>query len=262
MVKIHELCNGSFLSISKTVQKSLTIFKKIGSAVKNAASSAIGAVYPDACEICGRSLTECEDTICLECDINLPRANIHLNPDNRISQRLARLIPQCPVASWFIYESGEPQHELIHQIKYHNRPSLGEKLGQRFAKEIQGDGFFDDIDLILYVPMHWLKFARRGYNQSYMIARGVSRQTNIPIGRNLIATRSHSTQTAHTGLERSANVIDSVGVTHPEQIRSRHVLIVDDVITTGSTIEASVRAALTASPSAISVLSLGITRLH
>jgi len=150
---------------------------------------------------------------------------------------------------------------LIHDTKYNRRPIVGRKLARIHARELVKSGFFDDIDLLIPIPLHFTKLWRRGYNQSYEIARGLSDVTGLPIGDNLIATRPHPTQTHKNASQRRANSIGTFRVKHPDELESLHILVVDDVITTGSTILAGLETLHTASPTTrLSAYSLALTK--
>lgn len=230
--------------------------------LKDFVADAVSVVLPSTCEICGRSLTASEHWLCLNCYLSMPRTNVHRQPTNRVSDRLLRYRPNVRVASWFFYRRQGQYAQLIHSIKYNDRPSMGVYFGEQFARELLTDGFFDDIDIMLPVPLHWTKFLRRGYNQSYKIARGVQRVCNLPIGNNLYARHTHATQTRRSQEERMTNVQhDLFGVRNHAQLEGKRVLIIDDVITTGSTVEACVSALIRAVPTIaeVHILSLAMT---
>ena len=127
------------------------------------------------------------------------------------------------------------------------------------AEEMNPDGFFDGVDLLLPVPLSYSKMARRGYNQAERVARGISQVTGIAIGDNLVA-RTHKTQTRRSLFERMANVEEIYHVENADELDGLHVMVVDDVITTGSTMSANISAIHSAVPTArISVLSVGAT---
>lgn len=225
-------------------------------------ADALSTIAPSTCEICGCSLTSSEHWICLNCNFSIPRTNIHNQPANRITDRLLRYYPDCRLASWFFYRRNGKYAELIHRIKYSDRPSMGRYFGEMFARELLPTHFFDGIDIILPVPIHWTKLLMRGYNQSQQIAIGVNRVTNIPIGNNLRATHKHATQTRRSQSERMANVLHNLfGISNPDALIGKRILLIDDVITTGSTIEACVATIHKAAPSVagIDILSLGMT---
>lgn len=231
--------------------------------LKSWLSDLLGVIYPDVCEVCGVSLARGEETMCLHCLMNLPRTGIHGDGFNIIHQRLAGKAPVERAGGYFYYYRESDYAKLIHKAKYGNRPVIAERLASRYAREIAGDGFFDGIDCIVPVPLHRGKQIKRGYNQSEYVARGISRVTGIPVADNLVAVRAHSTQTRKNSYERWINARDIYAVKNPDELDGRHLLVVDDVITTGATMLACCEAIHNAQPGArISVLSLCVTRLR
>lgn len=219
-------------------------------------------IYPRVCEVCGRSLLREEDVMCLHCLYDLPRTHAHLDTFNIIHRRLASTMPIERAAGYFHYYRESPYNEIIHRAKYQGRPVLIRKMGERFARELSESGFFDGIDLIMPVPLHRIKLIMRGYNQSLYLAMGLSRVSGVPIGDNLVALRGHSTQTARSDYRRWLNTRSVYGVRDASALCRRHVLVVDDVITTGATMLACCRALLDAEPEVkVSVLSLGVAHL-
>ncbi len=220
-------------------------------------------IFPDVCEVCGHSLVRGEEVLCLNCTLKLPRTKIHRENFNLLHQRLAGSTPICRAGGYFYYYRESDYAELIHRAKYKDRPIIATRLAQHYAKEIKPDSFFDGIDLILPVPLHLTKKIKRGYNQSEAIAKGISKETGIPIAHNLIAKRSHSTQTRKNSYSRWINAQGIYDVIDAQNLTGKHILIVDDVITTGATMLACCNTIHKASPTtAISVLSLGVTHLH
>ncbi|MBQ9077749.1 MAG: ComF family protein [Muribaculaceae bacterium] len=223
----------------------------------------LGVIYPNVCEVCGVSLTRGEETLCLHCHVNLPRTNVHRDGFNVIHQRLAGKVPIERAGGYFYYYRESDYAALIHRAKYNGRPVIAERLGERYAREISGDGFFDGVDVIIPVPLHRLRLLRRGYNQSEAIARGVSKVTGLPVGNNLVARRGHSSQTRKNSYERWINAQNIYEVIDPGSLQGMHILVVDDVVTTGATLLACCEAIHDAQPSArISVLTLGVTHLR
>ena len=226
-------------------------------------SDLLRIVFPDVCEVCGSSLVRGEEVICLKCDMNMPRTRVHNDSFNIIHERLAGKTPIERASGYFYYYRESDYAAIIHNAKYNGRPIIARKLAMRFARELMADNFFDGIDLVLYVPMFFLKKIKRGYNQSEYIAQGISQATNIPVGHNLISKRSHSSQTKKNSYSRWLNAQGVYDVINPEELENKHVLIVDDVITTGATLLACCDVVNKAVPSAtISVLSLAVTRLR
>lgn len=226
-------------------------------------SDLLRIVFPDVCEVCGSSLVRGEEVICLKCDMNMPRTRVHNDSFNIIHERLAGKTPIERAAGYFYYYRESDYAAIIHNAKYNGRPIIARKLAMRFARELMADNFFDGIDIILYVPMFFLKKIKRGYNQSEYIAQGISQATNIPIGHNLISKRSHSSQTKKNSYSRWLNAQGVYDVINSDELENKHVLIVDDVVTTGATLLACCDVVHNAVPSAtISVLSLAVTRLR
>lgn len=175
---------------------------------------------------------------------------------------MLRHVPIERAAAYFYYVRQSPYTNLIMSAKYRGRPRIIHRLAADFAHEISPDGFFESIDCILPVAMHPLKRFMRGYNQTVHLARGLSESTGIPIADNLKALSSHSTQTRKDARERWSSAPSAYRISNPSQLEGKHLLVVDDVITTGATITACCEAIHLAVPSArISVLSIGLTNI-
>ena len=251
--------------------------------------AALGVVFPDVCELCGTSLVSGEDTVCLNCLASMPRVNIHTVGFNDIHKRIAA--PGVAIeraGAWFYYYRENPCSELIRRGKYSDKPWLCRWLGRSCATEFARDSFFDGIDLILPVGMYFLKRMKRGYNQTYMIARGINDVTGIPVGTHLHTDHSHAAQAGKSAAERvvATSAIYSArkeawtgdgaplsplvrlykSIAVPEQkvtLTTQHVLVLDDVITTGSTLLANCMALLKVAPGLrISVMSIGLSRIR
>lgn len=226
-------------------------------------SDLVRIIYPDVCEVCGCSLVRGEEVMCLKCDVNMPRTMVNKDTFNIIHERLAGKTPIERVAGYFYYYRESDYATLIHNAKYNGRPIIAQKLAKRFALELRRDEFFSDIDVILYVPMYIMKKLKRGYNQSEYIAKGLSQATNIPIGNNLVSRRGHSSQTRKNSYSRWLNAQGVYDLINHEELEGKHILIVDDVITTGATLLACCDVIHKIVPSAkISVLSLAVTHLR
>lgn len=220
-------------------------------------------LFPDRCLICGRLLVGAERALCLECESRIPRTNYHLHPENELVQRLVCHAPILRAAAMFHYVRQSPYTTLIKRAKYNDHPEIDALLASHYARELLNAGFFADIDLLMPVPMHWRKQMRRGYNQAEVIARAMAKVVDIPVADNLVATRRHSTQTRKGAEQRLANTEGVFHLQHPYELAGRHVCIVDDVITTGSTIIHCAEAIHLASPSTrLSVLALAAAHLQ
>ena len=231
--------------------------------LKEWGDDALRVIFPKVCEVCGRSLSRGEDIMCLHCKLDMPRTQLHREDFNAIHQRLAGKAPIEKATGYFYYYRDSDYARLIHKAKYNGRPIIISHLARSLVKELSADGFFDDIDVIQPVPMHWIKQLIRGYNQSEVLAKALSDATGIAMSKSIVASQGHKTQTRKNRYERWLNTKGVYRVKNVVGLEGKHVLIVDDVITTGSTILACCEAIHAASPTTrISVLSLGVTHLQ
>lgn len=223
----------------------------------------VNLIWPDVCEVCGCTLVKGEKVICLGCRLRLPRTNLHTQEFGLIHHRLAGRVPIERAAGYFYYYRSDPFTRLIHAAKYNGRPNVARYLAREYAGEIKDNGFFSGIDLILPVPLHRFKLWKRGYNQTEYLARGLKDATGIAIGRNLVATRGHSTQTRKGSYMRWLNTRNIYDVVRPGELEGKHILVVDDVLTTGATLLACCEAIHRSAPTAtISVLTLAVSHLQ
>lgn len=208
------------------------------------------------CALCEEPLRRGETCLCLQCMAKIPRIRrdselVYLGaPGNAVK-----------VCSWFIYNHDDISHRLIHDIKYNDRRRLARKLGRELAmQKIVDDETYKGIDLILPIPLHWTKHLLRGYNQSREIALGIADVTGCKVGGNLRAVRHHATQTRRSREERARNVVGIFKVMRPDELNSRHIAIVDDVITTGATMFSALDRILEVSrPASVTFISLART---
>lgn len=230
--------------------------------MKRIFSHILNLIYPNLCEICGRRLAPGEEVMCLHCSYGLPRTKAHESSFNVVHERLAGTTPVDRGAGWFYYYRESPYTAMIHRGKYNGHPELLRILARKYARELERDVFFEGIDLIVSVPLHPLKLMMRGYNQTDYIAKGIRDVTGIKIGRNLKAARFRKTQTRKGVFSRWLNSKDDYVAKNPAELAGKHVLVIDDVLTTGATLLTCCNAIHRAAPSVrISVLTLAVTKL-
>lgn len=222
----------------------------------------IRLVYPEVCEICGQSLVSGETVLCTGCNSKMPRTlNHRRGPMSPVHRRIFGKTPVERAASMFDYVKQSPYAGLVHLMKYNNRPDLAVKMGEMFARELAPDSFFDGITRLVPIPVHYSRRLKRGYNQTEKIAEGISKVTSIPIVNSLSAVKAHSTQTSFSAYERWKNVCDIYEVTDVASLENQHIALIDDVITTGSTVVSCCDAISRAVPTVkISVITLGATK--
>ena len=198
----------------------------------------INLFYPRVCAACGAHLLKNEDTVCLKCRYTLPHTGYELHADNPVAQTFYGRVRFHAVTSCFFFaKSGKVQH-LIHQLKYKGNKEAGVFLGQQIGLSIKDAPLFQGIDYLIPVPLHPKRERQRGYNQSLMIARGINEVTGIPIGDKYLVRGVYTeTQTHKTAEDRFKNVKDIFEVHFADELKGKHVLLIDDVLTTGATLE-------------------------
>lgn len=222
--------------------------------------AALDFLMPRTCHICDGKLADHEQFVCTMCLDKLPRTRYHSMPMNGMVQRFAGQFPFRHASGHFFYSRSSDLARLVHNFKYHSYPSLARRLGRLMAEELYITPFLNDIDVIIPVPMHWLKKARRGYNQAEMLALGIAEVTGAAVVTDLRAVRGHRTQTKMTLQQRLLNTEGLFRVDDPSRIDGHGVLLVDDVCTTGSTLANASRALWRDSaPSSLTLLTLGVT---
>ncbi|MDE6533408.1 MAG: ComF family protein [Muribaculaceae bacterium] len=219
----------------------------------------VNFMFPPECHVCGIRLAPHERFACTGCLRKLPRSGYHRRHLNPMEERFAGLFRFTRATGHFFYTRDSSLSTLIQDMKYRRFPGIGDMLGNLAATELYPTGFFSDTDIVVPVPMHFVKQARRGYNQTDHIARGIGEAAGLPVVRALKATKPHRTQTSLTREERLANTTDIFTVANPGLIEGKGVLLVDDVCTTGATIISASEAIWTASPSSLSIFTLGVT---
>ena len=171
--------------------------------------------------------------ICPECWMRLPRTEQDRLRDNSTEE----LFPKVEqAAAYLFFEKNHPIQHLIHRMKYADQPELGWWMGRQAVLDWNNEAFFEDIDLLIPMPLHPRRMRERGYNQSEYIARGISEITGIPVDTTHVKrVRNTPKQALQDGEERKTNVAQAFEVIHPEELRDKHLMVVDDLITTGET---------------------------
>lgn len=222
-------------------------------------SAFVHLLFPRRCVVCGAVLGEGEEGLCLKCDMDMPRTGLHLVKDNRVERMFWGKFPIEHASAFFYYRKGSGYSRLLHQLKYEGRDDLGLVMGRRLAAELKSSGFFDGVDVLLPVPLHPQKQRLRGYNQSACIARGISVVTGIGVDTTSVVRAKYTeTQTHKSAYERWENVEGIFRVLHPDYLCGKHVMLVDDVLTTGATMTACADALCCVEGIRISILALAV----
>jgi ComF family protein len=207
--------------------------------VQNYFHDFVSLFYPRICSGCAMPLQKRENHLCLYCSIKLPKTGFSLRSDNPV-EKIFKGRVNLEQANAFLYfrKKGLAQ-KLMHELKYNGNRDLGKYLGECFAREVLDDVNSCRPDLVTTVPLHEKKMAKRGFNQSDEIAKGFTEILDIPFMPGIIKrTKSTDTQTRKKRFERWENMENSFELSHPQSVEGKHVAVMDDVITTGATLEA------------------------
>lgn len=219
----------------------------------------LNLVYPHCCVVCGESLVQGEQFICLSCLHNMPKTNYHLQIENPVEKRFWGKVDLVRGTSFFHFHKGSDFQQLLYELKYKGNKELGEVVGRYAAVDLLEDPDFADVDVIVPVPLHANRLKERGYNQSEWIARGLAAVMHKPIDTShLIRMLPSSTQTRKTVYERYLNMEGIFQLNDPGVFEHKHVLLVDDVLTTGSTLEACILAIQHSEGVRVSIFTLAV----
>lgn len=220
----------------------------------------ISLLLPRICHGCGNQLLRNEKVICTGCYVLIPKTNFHLSPENPVEKLFWGRCVIERAAAFSYYTRDSRIRRMIHHLKYRGASEIGTELGRIYGNSLKNSDFLKGIDLIIPVPLHPSKKRQRGYNQSDLISMGISDASGIPVGTDILKrTTVTGTQTRKSRYDRWTNVNDIFRVTCPQRLEGKHVLIVDDVITTGSTIEACANEILKEENTKVSVAALAFS---
>lgn len=219
--------------------------------------SLLDIAYPELCLLCENPLSRDETCLCHECLYHFPRTQFNSYTNNKSAELFYGKLPFEKAVSGFTYIKESPLQTALELLKYKGHKKLGRVLGSLVGLPLQQGGFFNDIDLLVPVPLHPKKYRKRGYNQSEWIAKGISDVSGLPINTGtLLRMTDNKTQTRKQVFERWKNVSSVFTLSSGEPFTNKHILLIDDVLTSGSTLEACGRTVLSAEGSRISFLSV------
>lgn len=223
--------------------------------------SAFRLLFPKRCAVCDATLQDGEETLCFRCNMGMPRTFFHLEKDNEVEKMFWGKIPLGHATSYMFYQKGSDFRRILHLLKYEGRKDLGYTMGRLMAADVGRSGFFEGIDVIVPIPLHSARQRERGYNQSECLAKGISEVTGIPVDASSVKRRVHTqSQTKKSAYERWENVEGIFYAVDKARFAGKHVLLVDDVLTTGATITACADALADVDGVRLSVLTLAVAR--
>lgn len=215
--------------------------------------------FPEVCTSCNRVLVTNEKVLCTICKRKLPKTNYHLWKDNPMEKHFWGRVNFERASAFYYFRKETGVQQLLHQLKYKGRDDIGVFLGHEYGNELKSKQVTEGIDFIVPVPLHTSRERTRGFNQAYKFGQGISEATNIPIRKDFLwRAVASSTQTKKTRFERWKNVGEIFRTKKENELHGKHLLLVDDVMTTGSTIEACSRALLNATDVKLSVATIAV----
>lgn len=221
----------------------------------------VSLFFPEVCLGCKRSLLSQEEFICTHCNYSLPYTGFHLVKNNQAAKKLWGRVSLENVVSYFYFTQGSPVQQIMHAIKYHNRPHAARFLGRRYGIELLAAEVFREATLIVPVPLHKKRMIQRGYNQSEYFGKGLSESMGIEMHTAILKRTHHrKSQTIKNRYERYESTKGIFTVMQPKVIAHQHIILVDDVLTTGATLEACANALLEIKGVKVSIVTLACAK--
>ena len=226
--------------------------------LKRGYKDVLNILYPRLCLSCSNVLHNTEHNICHNCLANLHLTDFDIKSNNPVYNRLSAIVNIEKATALFVFDKSGIVQELIHQLKYNNHQEIGKFFAETALDYLTENNFFNDIDYIVPVPLHPKKQQQRGYNQMTEFGRNLGNFFSIPYTENILLRQIYTeSQTKKNALQRRENVSQAFKIANPEKYAGKHFVIIDDVITTGATIEACAETILNNIPNAkVSVLAL------
>ena len=223
--------------------------------------SIVNLFFPKVCSGCNSFLLTNENVICTVCRHDIPLTNHHLNPDNDASKKFYGRIPILHASALFYFHKKGIVQQLIHNLKYKGHEEIGSIIGEWYAEDLSKMDFIQTVDEIIPVPLHPRKLKERGYNQVTTFGRALSSSLNLPYNDTILVRNKYSkTQSKKNLLGRTEGIESVFDVTFTEKDHDKHFLLIDDVITTGSTLEACSRALLKIPGAKISIVCMAMAQ--
>ena len=220
----------------------------------------MGLLFPEICYACDGVLARGERFICTDCNVKLPYTNYHIygaTEHNPLQRRFWGKVPVRFVLAYLHFKPKGRVQRLLHQLKYKGASNLGMHLGKRYGSVLKDHQLHEQFDIIIPVPLHKQKQQKRGYNQSDSFAEGLASKMDLTLDlKVLIRTMNTSSQTNKSRLHRWQNVEQVFQVKDPEAVKAKRVLLVDDVMTTGATLEACALVLLESGCAEVSVVTI------
>lgn len=216
--------------------------------------------YPHYCLGCGTDVIDTHQSICLQCTASLPYTRFHLYRDNPVEKIFWGRLPVEAACSILYFTKNSILQQLLHQLKYKGQQELGLVLGRKMGEQLHQTQRFLHADTLVPLPLFRKREKKRGYNQALLLCEGMGEILQIPVVAGAMQRVSATeTQTHKSRVQRWLNMDGRFECTAPEQVKGKHILLVDDVITTGATLEACGQALLLAGAASLNIVTLAYT---
>jgi ComF family protein len=216
-------------------------------------------LYPRLCFACNSNHVAKDQSICLSCEYKITPTVYHRMPDNIVAERFYGRVKIERATTAFSFVKGGLLQELIHKLKYDNRPEIGIELGKIYGNILRESGTWNNIDYVIPVPLHPKKKHQRGYNQAEMWGQGLAESLGIELRNDLLIRTDYTeSQTKKSRTERFANVENVFSITDQTLLNNKKILLVDDVLTTGATLEACSNTLLNTSELSVNIVCIAL----
>ena len=218
--------------------------------------------FPERCAACGNVLPDGSYLLCPHCRWDMPLTGYCGVHDNPVYRKFGGLLPVAEASSWLFFVSHSRYRDMIHSFKYRGQWEISRKLGSLMGDALHESGLYDSVDAVVPVPLHSMRRLRRGYNQAEYLAEGIASQLGVGVDcRSVRRRRNTPSQALKARRDRARNVEGAFAVRRPERLAGRHVLLVDDVMTTGNTLLACAAEILRAAPGCrVSIAAFAVSR--
>lgn len=221
----------------------------------------IALFFPVTCAICGKSLFKNESVICTACLSHLPETNFHKQKENPVSRVFWGRVPLETGTALYFYKKGGSVQNLIHEMKYRGHKEVGTFLGRMYGAQLAEVDHYQSLETIIPIPLHKKKLKKRGFNQAALFGQGLAEALNIKMDTQSVVRRvATSTQTKKTRYKRWENVSEIFYIDNPSALEGKQILLVDDVITTGATMEACLQTLIKVPGVKLSVASIAFAQ--